>query len=250
MIEWQDNAIILSARAQGETAVLLSVLTRTQGRHMGILPGGQSRSKSAYIQPGQQVQLTWRARLPDQLGTFRLEPLAVWPTSIMDNAQTLTGLSAACALLDATLAERETHPALYDSFLSLLDALSDRDIWPYVYIRWELGLLAELGYGIDLSRCAVTGQKGNLTHVSPKTGRAVCAEVANPYRERLLPLPAFLLDDSAATHAPEPQNRDYTPDQIPAGLRLCGYFLARHVFMTSKTQLPPARLRLASLFDP
>ena len=236
MIEWQDEAIVLASRPHGETSSLVSLLTRTQGRHMGMVQGGQSRSKSSSLQQGQQVQATWRARLSDQLGQYTLEPCAPYPAGVLDDAMALAGLSSACAVADGALPEREAHPAVYEGFMALL-ALFSTPAWPYAYVKWEMGLLAELGYGINLASCAVTGQvdspQSPLTHVSPRSGRAVCAEAAAPFVEKLLPLPGFLVGRA-----------EVTPQALVDGLRLTGHFLEKTVFAVQNKGMPPARKRL------
>lgn len=236
MIEWQDSGIILSVRPYGETAAVVSLLTREHGRWSGLVQGGQSRSKSSWLQPGQVVEANWRARLADQLGQYALEPAAPYPAGVLDDGLALAGLSAACAVADSALPEREAHPAVYEGLLALVDALS-LEAWPYVYVRWELGVLRELGYGIDLTACAVTGEVDSaaspLTYVSPRTGRAVSEAAAGPYKERLLPLPPFLLGRGSMDEL-----------DLCAGLRLTGHFLAQTVFAVHHQPLPAARLRL------
>lgn len=232
MIEWQDEAIVLRAAPQGETAAVVSLLTRTRGRHMGLVPGGQSRSRQAMLQPGQSVQANWRARLPDQLGTFTLESFEVYPAAVLDDGAVLAGLSSACAVADAALPEREPHPAIYDGLLALLETFSS-PAWPYAYVRWELGLLKELGFGMDLSACALTGATVGLTHVSPRSGRAVCGEAATPWLDKLLELPGFLIGSG-----------DVSADSLRQGLRLTGFFLEKCAFAVHHAPLPAARLRL------
>lgn len=232
MIEWQDEAIVLRATPHGETAVVVSLLTRAHGRHMGLVSGGQSRSKQAMLQPGQMVQAMWRSRLSDQLGTYTLESSDAYPALVLDDAAALAGLSSACAVADAALPEREPHPAIYEGLSALLETFSSA-AWPYAYVRWELGLLSELGYGINLSACAVTGVVDDLTHVSPKTGRAVCRSVAEPYRDKLLELPGFLTGRG-----------EISPDSLQQGLRLTGFFLEKCAFAVHHAPLPAARARL------
>lgn len=232
MIEWQDDGIILRATPHGETAVVVSLLTREHGRHMGLVQGGQSKTRQAFLQPGQHVAANWRARLSDQLGNYALEASAAYPAGVLDNGEALAGLSSACAVADAALPEREAHPAIYEGLSALIETFSS-PIWPYAYVRWELGVLAELGYGINLSACALTGAIEGLTHVSPKTGRAVCGAAAGPYVDRLLPLPAFLV-----------QGGEVSDDAVADGLRLTGFFLEKSVFAVHHAPLPAARLRL------
>ncbi len=238
MIEWHDEALVLSARPHGETAAVVTLLTPKYGRHAGLVQGGQSRTRAAWLQAGQLVEANWRARLADQLGNYALEPSAAYPAGILDDALALSGLSAACAVAETALPEREAHPAIYEGLVALIDTLST-SLWPYVYIRWELGLLRELGYGIDLSCCAVTGITTGLTHVSPRTGRAVCAEAAEPYKDKLLELPGFLNGQS-----------EVSIEAVRAGLKLTGHFLEHSVFAVQHQPLPAARARMvARLFE-
>jgi len=242
MIEWQDDGIVLSARPHGETAAVVSLLTRDHGRYAGLLPGGQSRSRAPYIQPGQQVETNWRARLADQLGNYAIEPAAPYPAAVLDDALALAGLTAACAVADAALPEREPHGAVYEGLLALIDTLSS-PAWPYAYVRWELGLLREVGYGIDLSCCALTGEVDSpdspLSYVSPRTGRAVSAAAAGPYKEKLLKLPAFLCGHGQVD-----------AQSLRDGMKLTGFFLERSVFAVHHIPLPAARQRLTErLFE-
>lgn len=233
MIEWQDDALVLAAHPHGETSAVVTLLCREHGRHAGLVQGGQSRTRAALLQPGQQVVAHWRARLEGQLGNYALEPAAPYPAAVLDDALALAGLTSACALAEMVLPEREAHPAVYEGLLALIDTLST-PLWPYAYVRWELGLLREVGYGIDLSCCAVTGVISDLTHVSPRTGRAVCAVAAEPYLDRLLPLPGFLTGQG-----------DLSDEAIGNGLRLTGHFLGQAVFAIHHKTLPAARTRLA-----
>lgn len=237
MIEWQDEALVLSARPYGETSAVVTLLCREYGRHAGLVQGGQSRSRAALLQPGQQVVANWRARLEGQLGNYALEPAAPYPSAVLDDALALAGLTSACALAELVLPEREAHPAVYEGLLALIDTLST-SLWPYVYVRWELGLLREVGYGIDLSCCAVTGVTSSLTHVSPRTGRAVCAEAAEPYKDKLLVLPGFLAGRS-----------DVSDAALSDGLRLTGHFLEQAIFAIHHHGLPAARARLIERFS-
>ncbi len=239
MITWQDDGIVLSARPHGETAAVVSVLTRAHGRHAGAVPGGQSRSRAALLQPGQRVLATWRARLADQLGTYTLESSGGWPVALLDDPAALGALASACALTDAALPERAPYPRIHEGLQALIVTLgASGGAWSYAYVRWEIGLLAELGYGLDLGACAVTGSTRNLSHVSPRTGRAVCADVAAPHRERLLPLPAFL--------GGEGETAEEGVGDVQRGLALTGFFLARHIFAPHGAPLPSARVRLAN----
>lgn len=235
-MEWTDEAIVLGAKRHGDAHAVLSVLSREHGRHLGLVRG--TRRLGGALQPGNSLRVTWRGRLSDHLGTYTVEPAGDRAGAAMDNALALAALASACAVASAALPEREAHQAVYESFRILLDALHDRDLWPALYVRWEVGLLQDLGFGLDLSRCAVTGARDDLSHVSPRTGRAVSAAAAAPYEGRLLDLPPFLLGRQAGA---------VTRADVLAGLRLGGFFLDQRIFAPYNRPLPPARVRLAEL---
>lgn len=222
-------------RPHGESAAIIEVLTAAHGRHAGVVRGGASRRMAATLQPGTGLALEWRARLDDHIGSFTVEPLKSRAHLLADRLA-LAGLLSACALLRAALPEREPHPALWAVTLGLFDRLGEPG-WTSAYLRWELRLLEELGFGLDLSACAVTGATEGLAYVSPKTGRAVTARGAGDWADRLLPLPAGLtgtgvLDASA----------------VVAGLALTGYFLDRGLRpVLHDKPLPEARARFLDL---
>ena len=240
-MEWRDEGIVLAARPHGEGAAVVQLLTRDHGRHAGLMHGGASRSKRGVVETGNRVDAVWRARLTQHLGRYTIEPMRHTASQFMDDPARLAALSAACAVVEAVIPEREPHPGLYAATGALLDALSDceRDIWPAVYIQWELGLLQELGFGLDLASCAATGETENLIYVSPRTGRAVSRAAGHPYRERMLTLPSFLRSDGRGSGA---DDADFA-----AGLKLTGFFLARHAFDPLDRGLPAARERLEVL---
>jgi len=249
MIQWSDDAIVLSARRHGETAAIASLLTRAHGRHVGLVHGGAGRRARGVYEPGNRVSASWRARLSEHLGHFACELVESRAAALLDDAPRLAALTAATALVDAALPEREPHARLFDSLDRLIARLcraaADR-AWPGQYVRFELDLLADLGFGLDLSRCAATGRAEDLAYVSPKTGRAVSAAAAAPYRDRLLPLPGFLIggeDTEAAVSG----------DVIQTGLRLTGFFLDRHVFAhqpaPDQERLPAPRARLVRMLQ-
>jgi DNA repair protein RecO (recombination protein O) len=229
-MEWRDEGVILSVRRHGETSAIVEVITAGHGRCLGIVRGGRSRRQRPVLQPGNRVQLTWRARLEEHLGSFSVEALSLKAGAIMEEQFRLAGLSTLAGLAQL-LPEREAHRRIYDALLIILDAIEHDDIWPALLVRWELGLLDELGFGLDLSACASTGAKHDLVYVSPKTGRAVSAAAGEPYRERLLALPAFLISSGAAATLPD----------ILAGFKLTGHFLARHVFEPRGINAPEQR---------
>lgn len=233
-MEWRQSAIILDCRPYGETSTIAHVLTRDHGRFAGLVRGGRGKRLRGILQPGNEIDATWRARLADQLGNLSVEPVKDRAARHLTDQVTLAGLTAVCALVRQTMPEREAHPAIFDGLAALLDAMDDTPLWPVGLVQFELGLLRELGYGLDLDACAVTGVVEGLTHVSPKTGRAVSAEVAEPYKDRLLPLPLFL------------KNRSQVPDynDLLAGFRLTGYFLNYHVLGPADKHLPKARDRM------
>jgi len=239
MIEWSDEGIVLSARRHGESAAIVSLLTRGHGRHVGLVRGGAGRRARGLYEPGNRVTAAWRARLAEHLGHYACELAESRAAHLLDDAARLAGLAAATALVDAALPEREPHARLFEGLDGFIARLCDGAGWPAAYVRLELDLLADLGFGLDLGRCAVTGGGDDLAYVSPKSGRAVSAAAAAPYRDRLLPLPRFL--SSPIEAAP-------TPD-ILAGLRLTGFFLEQHAFAhrppaSGRGPLPAARDRL------
>ncbi len=243
-MEWTDEAFVLAARPHGEGAAVAQLLTRDHGRHAGLVHGGGSKSKRALVEPGNRVHATWRGRLPEHLGRLTLEVERPYAAALMDDPTRLAALAAACAVAEIALPEREPHPALFHATEALLNSLAETgdDVWPAVYIRWELGLLSELGFGLDLSACAATGQTDELIFVSPRTGRAVSREAGAPYEDKLLRLPSFLAPaDGAAI--------DVAPTDIRDGIRLTGYFLARHVFDPLNRPPPSARDRLTDLLE-
>ena len=228
-MEWRDEGVILSVRRHGETSAIADVLTAEHGRTLGLVRGGRSRTRRPVLQPGNQVQVTWRARLEEHLGNFTVEPLSLRAGAIMENPFRLAGL-ATLAGLAQLLPEREPHRRLYDALTIVLAEIDHDEVWPALLVRWEMGLLDELGFGLDLSKCAATGTNEELVFVSPKTGRAVSAVAGEPYRERLLALPAFLLGNAPAS----------TADVLDA-FRLTGYFLARHLFEPRGVAAPEQR---------
>ena len=218
-MEWRDEGTILGVRRHGENAVVLELMTREHGRHLGLVHGGRSRTKQPLLQPGNTVDTRWRGRLSDHLGTFAVEPLRVRAGELLCNAVALHGVQAASALL-RLVPEREAHPALAEGLQVLLDGLGDAAVAASLMVRFELQVLEELGFGLDLKRCGATGRTDALTHVSPRTGRAVTGDAAAPYADRLLELPAFLRADRARG-----DNRVGSLDDLLAGFALTGHFL-------------------------
>ncbi|MAN61661.1 MAG: DNA repair protein RecO [Parvibaculum sp.] len=233
-MEWRDEGVVLSVRSHGESSAIVELFTSAHGRHAGLVRGGASRRMKPVLQPGNTVSATWRARLPDHLGNFTIDLDRARAGVLMDDPLSLAGLSGACAVVSA-LPERERHTALYEAFVVLLDTLEEVDIWPAVFVRFELGLLQELGFGLDLTKCAATGKADDLIYVSPKTGRAVSREAGEPYEKRLYRLPPFLVGGRVTAAEPE---------DVADGLRLTGHFLERYLFGPFHGRLPDARYRL------
>ncbi len=231
-MEWTDDGIVLKARKHGETDAIVTLFTRSHGRHLGIVHGGAGRRRRGTHQPGNLVRARWRARLSEQLGWWSAELERSFACLSLDDPTSLAALSSACAVAETALPERTPHPRAYAGLLAFLESLSTGE-WPAAYVRWEVQLLAELGYGLDLSACAATGQATDLRYVSPKSGRAVSAAAGEAYAERLLPLPAFLTQGGSS--------RDF--GAIRDGLLLTGHFLASHVFTGGAHPEPAARSR-------
>ena len=235
MIEWRDSAFVLAARRHGESAQIVELLTRAHGRHLGLVRGGQTPKGRGVLQPGNEVAASWRGRLSEHLGALVLEPVRAHAAALLDDPLRLAGLAAAAALLSATLPEREPHGDVFAGFAALIAAFDSAPDWPARYVAWERDLLAALGFGLDLSRCAATGATADLAYVSPRTGRAVSREAGLPYHDKLLALPAFLWRAAPAAKA-----------DLAQGLELTGYFLLRHLLLPQRRPLPPARERLIS----
>ncbi len=236
MMEWRDEGALLSVRLHGESAAIIEVFTAAHGRHAGVVRGGASRKMAATLQPGSQLDVTWRARLEDHIGSFTAEPLRS-RAAILGDRLGLAGLNAVCALLHVALPERQPHPVLWRMTMALLDKMAAGTVWPADYLRWELLLLDELGYGLDLSSCAVTGSRDDLAYVSPKTGRAVSRAGAGDWAGRLLPLPQVLLGQGPALGG-----------ELAQGLAVTGHFLDRGLEpVLNGRALPEARARLLEL---
>jgi DNA repair protein RecO (recombination protein O) len=235
-MEWTDSAIVLSSRPHGESAAIADLFTREHGRHSGLVRGNKAR---VLLQPGNGLMAQWRARLPEQLGSYALELAQARAGALMETREALGGLNAFTAVAAAALPEHQVHTPLFDAAGILLDAMAGEDFahWGPLYVRWESGLLEALGFGLDLSTCAATGKADDLIYVSPRSGRAVSRDAGAAYAERMLALPGFLLGsqnvpDLAATRA---------------GLKLTGYFLLERVLAPQGRQMPQARLKLDAL---
>ena len=239
-MQWEDDAIVMHTSRFGERDTRTSVLTEQFGRYHAIIKGGGGKQARADWQAGNLLRVHWNARLPEHMGMMRGEVLRPFAALLLQDAHALTALSSACALSERILQERDPHPRFYQAFLSLLETISatrEPTVWLAEYVRMEVVLLSEAGYGLDLTCCAATGETENLVYVSPKSGRAVSADAGYAWHDRMLPLPAFVLDDRATT----------TLEDIHAGLRLTGYFLHHWIYEPLGYTLPDARHRLVTL---
>ena len=230
-MDFEDDAFVLAARTHGEAGAIVDLLTSAHGRFVAHVAGGASRKIRPFLQPGARVIANYRSRTADQLGSAQIEPVGEGPSALFDDPLALAGLAAAASVSAGALPEREPHPGAFLAFEALAQALVAVEIWPAVYVRFEAGLLAELGFGLDLSHCAVTGSPDDLIYVSPRTGRAVSAAAGADYKDRLLALPPFLLSSQGGLGAGD----------VGAGLAITGHFLERYVFAPLNRPLPPAR---------
>jgi DNA repair protein RecO (recombination protein O) len=233
MIEWLDEGIVLSTQPHGEDAAIVHMLTREHGKHAGLARGAQGKRNRATYQPGTTVQARWRGRLAEHLGQYTCEPLHSPFANLLEMPDRLTALASAMAVADRALPEREVHTPIYDGTQALIEALH-HDAWAEAYVQWEVQVLRELGFGLDLRRCA-GGGSGRLVYVSPRSGRAVSDEAGAPYSAKLLPLPGFLAGYGGGG-----------PWEVAQGLRLTAFFLERHILEPADLTLPPARERLAA----
>lgn len=233
-MDWRDHGILLSNRKHGETSTIIEVFTEGHGRHAGVVRGGTSRKLSPILQPGAQLDVTWRARLEEHIGAYTVEPLRSRAAAALSDRMALAGLNAVTALLSWCLPEREPHAPLYRRTENLLDLLGQQDLWPLGYLRWELALLEEIGFGLDLAECAVTGAKDELVFVSPRTGRAVSKLGAGEWADRLLPLVPCLRGEG-----------DGTDSEVAGALQVTGHFIEHHVVPAlGHKPVPDARGRL------
>ena len=235
-MDWSDEGIFLSAKPLGEANAVAELFTLGHGRHLGLVRGGRSRRMRPLLQPGNLLRATWRARLSEHLGGFNVELIEAHAGRILDDPRALAAIGSIAGLA-RLLPERDPHPALYAATLQILRSFDDGGLWPALLVRWELQLLQELGFGLDLSECAATGVDADLAYVSPRSGRAVSRDAGQPYCSKLLKLPAFVIDEEAPAGEGD----------VVAGFALTGHFLERDVLEPHGLTMPQARERLIGL---
>lgn len=238
-MDWSDEGIVITTRRHGETSLIVELLTRHHGRHAGLVRGGTSRRHKAMLQPGNTLSAHWRARLEEHLGAYTFEPVKTRAASLMAGRLSLAGLNAMCALTVLCLPEREAHERLYDAFEVVLSAMEDPEVWPALYVKWEVGLLRDLGFGLEFGHCAATGVTENLEYLSPKSGNAVSVAAAEPYKDRLFVIPSFLREDRGTGES--------SGADILEGLKMTGHFIERRLLRPHGLDLPESRYRLEDL---
>ena len=232
-MEWRDEGLVIGIRRHGESSAIVEAMTRAHGRHLGLVRGGRSARLKAALQPGNTLGLVWRARLDEHLGAFSIEPLALRAGRLMESALALAGINYLGALT-RVLPERDPHEAIYETLTLIADHLDDEALAAPLVARFEAQMLAECGFRLDLARCAATGTSEGLAYVSPRSGRAVSAEAGAPWRDRLLPLPAFLREGAGFEAQP-------SAEDVADGFRMTGFFLARDLFAARGEPLPDSR---------
>lgn len=234
-MEWIDEGIVLGVKRHGETSVILELMTQERGRHLGLVRGGTGARLRAVLQPGNSLRATWRARLDDHLGHYLVEGINLRAAGFLAAAHALHGVTHLAALC-RLLAEREPHAGIHAALEAILNALDDPAAVAPMVARFELAFLGELGFGLDLDSCAVTGTTADLIYVSPRSGRAVSRTAGEPYRDKLLPLPRFLHEEVEAA----------SPAELADAFALAGFFLERHAFAPRGLALPDARARFVA----
>ena len=238
-MHWEDEGLILAVGKYSESAAIVTLLTRTHGLARSIAQGGMSRKQRGIYQPGNLVRTRWSARLSEHMGNVQAELLLPVAAAAMASPLALAGIGMVSALLQLSVLEHDPHPRLYDAARHVMEQIAHGagEDWLAAYARFELLLLEDAGYGLDLTECAATGSRENLCFVSPKSGKAVGAEAGEPYRERMLPLPSFLTTD-------ELRLEPFKPAEILDALRMTGYFLTHWLLEPMGRQMPAARQRL------
>lgn len=239
-MRWESNGLILNFSKYNEKSYILEIFTEEHGKHKGIIRGLHSKNKRSIIEPGNEVFVTWSGRLETHLGNYNVEPIKLWSSHVLQFKDKLSAISSICSLISLTMAERQPNPLIYFSSKKLIEIVaSKREDWIREYVFWEMQLLSEIGYGLDLERCAVTSKSSDLVYVSPSSGRAVTNEGAGDFRNKLLPLPKFMTDFKA----------NYDNDDIYNALNLTEFFFKKRFFLPNNLNFPQSRNRLKELFN-
>ena len=239
-MRWESNGLILNFSKYNEKSYILEIFTEEHGKHKGIIRGLHSKNKRSIIEPGNEVFATWSGRLETHLGNYNVEPIKLWSSHVLQFKDKLSAISSICSLISLTMAERQPNPIIYFSSKKLIEIVaSKREDWIREYVFWEMQLLSEIGYGLDLERCAVTSKSSDLVYVSPSSGRAVTNEGAGEFRNKLLPLPKFMTDFKA----------NYDNDDIYNALNLTEFFFKKRFFLPNNLNFPQSRNRLKELFN-
>ena len=239
-MRWESNGLILNFSKYNEKSYILEIFTEEHGKHKGIIRGLHSKNKRSIIEPGNEVFATWSGRLETHLGNYNVEPIKLWSSHVLQFKDKLSAISSICSLISLTMAERQPNPIIYFSSKKLIEIVaSKREDWIREYVFWEIQLLSEIGYGLDLERCAVTSKSSDLVYVSPSSGRAVTNEGAGDFRNKLLPLPKFMTDFKA----------NYDNDDIYNALNLTEFFFKKRFFLPNNLNFPQSRNRLKELFN-
>jgi DNA repair protein RecO (recombination protein O) len=231
-MDWIDEGIVLGVRRHGEANAIAEVMTRAHGRHLGLVRGGAGSRLRPILQPGNEVRVEWRARLDEHLGHYTVEGLRLRAGEFMVAAHAAYGITHVAALC-RLLPERDPHEDVHDMLVAILDHLNERSITAALVARFELQMLAELGFGLDLDQCAATGATVELVYVSPKSGRAVSRLAGEPWRDRMLRLPPFL--------TPEWDETEPSPEALSDAFTLTGFFIQRHVLEPRGVPMHDAR---------
>ena len=239
-MRWESNGLILNFSKYNEKSYILEIFTEEHGKHKGIIRGLHSKNKRSIIEPGNEVFASWSGRLETHLGNYNVEPIKLWSSHILQFKDRLSAISSICSLISLTMAERQPNPIIYFSSKKLIEIVaSKREDWIRDYVFWEMQLLSEIGYGLDLERCAVTAKSYDLVYVSPSSGRAVSNEGAGDFRNKLLPLPKFMTDFKA----------NYDNNDIYNALNLTEFFYKKRFFLPNNLNFPQSRNRLKELFN-
>ena len=239
-MRWESNGLILNFSKYNEKSYILEIFTEEHGKHKGIIRGLHSKNKRSIIEPGNEVFATWSGRLETHLGNYNVEPIKLWSSHVLQFKDKLSAISSICSFISLTMAERQPNPIIYFSSKKLIEIVaSKREDWIREYVFWEMQLLSEIGYGLDLERCAVTSKSSDLVYVSPSSGRAVTNEGAGDFRNKLLPLPKFMTDFKA----------NYDNDDIYNALNLTEFFFKKRFFLPNNLNFPQSRNRLKELFN-